>query len=484
MALTPTLPAVPRGILRGNTFTDAVDGAVFDVTDPATGAVIATVADAGPDDATAALEDAVLAQTAWAATTPRKRADILRAAFELVLAKVDDLALLMTLEMGKPLTESRAEVVYAAEFLRWFSEEATRIRGENSVAPTGDARIVTRREPVGPCLLVTPWNFPLAMGTRKIAPALAAGCAVIVKPATATPLTMLAFGQLLVEAGVPAGVVSILPTSQSPQVVATIVADRRLRKISFTGSTTVGKQLIAQSADNVLRMSMELGGNAPLIVCEDADIPHAVAETLKAKLRNNGEACTAANVIYVHEAVADEYTAALAAAWETLRVGPGYAPDSQVGPVISQEAVDRITALIDEAVSDGAIVAARAATPPDGSYVAPTLLRSVPSHARIVSEEIFGPVAPIVTWRDEDNLIRILNSSEYGLAAYLFARDSATIRRITEALEVGMIGVNRGVLSNVAAPFGGVKHSGFGREGGDVGIDEYLTVKYLAVDAD
>lgn len=483
MTLTPTLPAVQRGILRGNAFADGVDGAVFDVTDPASGAVIATVADAGPADATAALDDAVLAQTGWAAASPRLRADILRRAYELVLKKADDLALVMTLEMGKPLAESRSEVLYAAEFLRWFSEEAIRIRGENSVAPAGDARIVTRREPVGPCLLVTPWNFPLAMGTRKIGPALAAGCSVIVKPATATPLTMLAFGQLLIDAGVPAGVVSILPTSQSPEVVGTLLADRRLRKISFTGSSTVGKQLIAQSADNVLRMSMELGGNAPLIVCADVDIPHVVAETLKAKLRNNGEACTAANVIYVHDSVAEQYTAALAAAWRTLRVGPGYAADSDVGPVISHDAVDRIADLIDDAVSRGATIVAHADAPAEGSYVTPTLLSNVPPDARIVTEEIFGPVAPVVTWHDEATLLRTLNAGDYGLAAYLFAQDAATIRRITESLEVGMIGINRGVLSNVAAPFGGVKHSGFGREGGDVGIDEYLTVKYLAIDA-
>ena len=484
MAPTLTLPAVPHGLLRRNRFIDAAGGATFDVTDPATDAVIASIADASPADALAALSDATDAQPAWAATAPRRRADILRAAYELVLSRTDELALLMTMEMGKPLGESRSEVIYAAEFLRWFSEEATRIRGEATTAPSGDSRIITRREPVGPCLLVTPWNFPLAMATRKIAPALAAGCTVIVKPATATPLTTLAFGKLLIEAGAPHGVVSILPTSQSPEVVAILLSDPRLRKVSFTGSTTVGTQLIAQSAPNVLRMSMELGGNAPLIVCADADIPHAVAETLKAKLRNNGEACTAANTIYVHDDVAAEFTAMLARAWSTLCVGPGYVDGNDVGPVISHDAVHRINSMIEEAITLGASVAARVDTPPgSGSYVAPTLLMNVPPHAQIVREEIFGPVAPILTWRDEAHLLATLNAGQYGLAGYLFSRDPDTIRRIAEHLEVGMIGVNRGVLSNVAAPFGGVKHSGFGREGGATGIDEYLTTKYLAVDA-
>jgi succinate-semialdehyde dehydrogenase / glutarate-semialdehyde dehydrogenase len=475
----------PTGLFIGNEFKDAASGATFDVLDPATGDVLVAIADAGIDDALAALDSAAAAQAAWAQTPSRVRADILRRAYDLILARAEELALLMTLEMGKPLAESAAEIVYGAEFLRWFSEEAVRFGGQTRTASDGASRIVTIKEPVGPCLMVTPWNFPLAMGTRKIGPALAAGCTVIVKPAGLTPLTMNALAAILKEAGLPDGVLSVLPTKSSSAVVSALTADARLRKLSFTGSTAVGKELIRQSADQVLRVSMELGGNAPLIVCEDADIPQAARETMKAKLRNNGEACTAANVLYVHESVAEEFAAELGRHFDALTVGAGYDDGSTVGPVIDDKAVRSLTDLVDDAVSRGATVASNASTPAgsDGTFFPPTLLVNVPADARLVKEEIFGPVAPIVTWSDELEMLALANSSEYGLAGYLFTKDLDRARRISEGLEVGMIGVNRGVLSNVAAPFGGIKQSGYGREGGDVGIEEYLETKYLSIDA-
>lgn len=479
------LAHAPTGILIDNEFRPASTGAEFEVHDPATGDTIATLADASVADAIAALDSAVRVQDAWAATPARERADILRRAYELILERRTDLALLMTLEMGKPLAESEAEISYGAEFLRWFAEEAVRFGGSTTHSPTGDTRIVTIQQPVGPCLLVTPWNFPLAMGTRKIGPALAAGCPVIVKPAGLTPLSMNALAAILIESGLPAGVLSVIPTSNSSGTVAALMADPRLRKISFTGSTEVGKQLIRQSADQVLRVSMELGGNAPLIVCADADIPHAVDEAMKAKLRNNGEACTAANVFYVHEDVVETFTDQIRSRFEAIVVGPGYHADSTVGPIIDQRSAYALQELVDDAVARGARVLSRREAPAGtgGSYFPPTLLGDVPRDARVVTEEIFGPIAPIVTWADEDDLIEQANSTEYGLAAYLFTRDLDRARVIAERLQVGMLGLNRGVLSNVAAPFGGIKQSGYGREGGHVGIAEYLQTKYLSIDA-
>ncbi|WP_460772560.1 NAD-dependent succinate-semialdehyde dehydrogenase [Microbacterium sp. GXF7504] len=475
----------PTGVFIRNEFRDASDGGRFGVTDPATGEILTEMADATVDDAMDALDAATSAQADWAATAPRRRADILRRAYELLIERREPLALLMTLEMGKPLAESEAEITYGADFLRWFAEEAVRVSGQTSTSPSGESRILTLRQPVGPCLLVTPWNFPLAMGTRKLGPALAAGCTVVIKPATPTPLTMNALAAILVEAGVPAGVVSVIPTTASVETVAALMADGRLRKISFTGSTHVGRQLIRQSADQVLRLSMELGGNAPFIVCPDADLDRAADEAMKAKLRNNGEACTAANVFYVHADVVDDFTAALAERFRALVVGPGSDPASTVGPLIDEHAVDRIRGLVADATDRGASVVASVPVPADGlgAYFSPTLLRDVPADARIVREEIFGPVAPVVTWHDRAELIDQVNASEYGLASYLFTRDLHGAAALVEALHVGMVGVNRGVLSDVAAPFGGIKHSGYGREGGAVGIDEYLETKYVALDA-
>ncbi|MGQ1838646.1 NAD-dependent succinate-semialdehyde dehydrogenase [Kocuria turfanensis] len=478
---TPVLSRVPTGLLLGGRFVSSTSRNQFYVTDPATGQTLVAVADADPDDAREALDQASEAQDSWKRTAPQVRAAILRRAYELMLEQAEDLALLVTLEMGKPVPESLDEVKYAAEFLRWFSEETIRINGITRVAPDNDSRIFTLKEPIGPCLLVTPWNFPLAMGTRKIGPALAAGCTAIVKPATPTPLSMNMLGQIFLEAGLPAGVLSILPTTDSPAVVSAIMADPRLRKLSFTGSTQVGKILAARAADNVLRLSLELGGNAPLIVCRDADIDRAVDETMKAKLRNNGEACTAANVIYAHRDVAEKYSMALARRFDELVVGPGYETSSTVGPLIDNNAVCKVQELVQDALDKGARVLSELAIPTEGSYCAPSVLGEVPLEARIVHEEVFGPVAPIVTWDDEAELLQGLNASPYGLAGYLFTRDLDTARRFSEDLQVGMLAINRGVLSNVAAPFGGLKHSGYGHEGGDEGIEEYLDTKYVAL---
>jgi len=478
------LANVPTGILIGGEWREGSARGRVSVDDPATGLELATVADATAADATAALDAAVAAQRGWAATPPRVRGEILRRAFELMIERQEDLALLMTLEMGKPLAESRSEVAYAADFLRWFSEEAVRQNGSWTTAPDGLSRLLTMKQPVGPCLLVTPWNFPLAMGTRKIGPALAAGCTVIVKPAKQTPLSMHALAGILIEAGLPAGVLNVVTTSGSAAVVSTLLADPRLRKLSFTGSTEVGRVLAEQSAAGMLRLSMELGGNAPFIVFDDADLEHAADEAMKAKLRNNGEACTAANRFYVQAGVLDEFTELLRVRFERLVVGAGYDPDSTVGPLIDRGAVEKITGLVDEAVASGARIVSRREAPTGsaGYYYPPTLLADVAPDARVVREEIFGPVAPIVAFATEAQALEYANSSEYGLASYLFTRDLDRAIRVAEGLEAGMVGLNRGVLSNVAAPFGGIKSSGFGREGGNEGIDEYQETKYVALD--
>ncbi|MBK9100639.1 MAG: NAD-dependent succinate-semialdehyde dehydrogenase [Austwickia sp.] len=476
------LAQLPTQLFIGGRWRDASDGGLLDVEDPATGAVLTQVADATAQDAQDALAAAADAQAGWAATPARQRAELLRAAYERIVERTEDFALTMTLEMGKPLAESRGEVAYGAEFFRWFSEEAVRIRGSYTTNPAGGSRLLTMRQPVGPTLMITPWNFPLAMGTRKLGPALAAGCTAVVKPARQTPLTMLLLARTLEEVGVPAGVVNVLATSRTSEVVAPLMTDRRLRKVTFTGSTQVGKQLIAQSADQVLRVSMELGGNAPLIVFEDADVEVAVAQTMLAKMRNTGEACTAANRLLVHESVAGEYARRLAEAMGGLRMGRGTSEDTQLGPLIDDAARKGVDALVQDAVARGATLAVGGA-PADGpGYFYPaTVLTDVPAQAAILAEEVFGPVAPISTFATLEEAIARANDTTYGLISYVFTRDLSRALRVSEALEFGMVAVNAGVVSNPAAPFGGVKQSGLGREGGAEGIEEFVEVKYVGI---
>ena len=476
------LSAVPKGLLRNGSWVDASTGKTLGVIDPSTGEVLVEVADASVEDARAALDAAVAAQPAWAATPPRERGEILRRTFEIMTERNEELALLMTLEMGKPIAESRAEVAYAADFFRWFSEEAVRLDGTWSTAPDGKSRIVTMKQPVGPCLLVTPWNFPLAMGARKIGPAVAAGCTVVVKAAKQTPLSMHAIAAILSEAGLPDGVLSTVTTSKASAVVSSLIDDPRLRKLSFTGSTEVGQSLAEQSAKGLIRLSLELGGNAPFIVFEDADIDHAVDQAMLAKLRNNGEACTAANRFYVHESVLDEFSTKFAARFEKLVVGRGTDAAVTLGPLIDQAAVDKVEELVASAVAEGASILYETPLPDSTGYFSPArVITGVSPTSRLVTEEIFGPVAPIVAFSSEEQLLEWANASDYGLAGYIFTKDLDRAVRVSEKLEVGMVGVNRGVLSNPAAPFGGVKSSGYGREGGHVGIDEYVETKYLSL---
>ncbi|MBQ0828887.1 NAD-dependent succinate-semialdehyde dehydrogenase [Streptomyces tagetis] len=475
----------PQGLFVDGEWRPARSGATLAVEDPGTTEAIAEVADAAPADAADALDAAVRAQASWAATPPRERGEVLRRAYEAIIARTDELALMMTLEMGKPLAESRAEVAYAAEFLRWFSEEAVRIDGGYMTAPGGGSRVVTLRQPVGPCLLITPWNFPMAMGTRKIGPALAAGCTVVVKPARQTPLSMLALVDILREAGAPPGVVNVFTTSRSGEVTDHLLHDTRLRKLSFTGSTGVGRALLAGASRTVLRTSMELGGNAPFLVFADADLDAAVEGAFLAKMRNTGEACTAANRFYVHSSVAAEFGRRLAERLAALPVRHGLDPESQVGPLIDAAAVKNVTALVTDATEAGAtLLTPDADVPADGHFLAPAVLDGVPLGARALREEIFGPVAPIVAFDDEESAVALANDSEYGLAGYLYTESLDRGLRVSERLECGMVGLNQGVISNPAAPFGGVKQSGLGREGGAVGIDEYLSLKYLAIRAD
>lgn len=477
----PLLPAdqPTRLLIAGGWRTGGRDP--FAVTNPATGEVLAHVANASVADGRDALDAAVDAQRAWARTPARERAELLRRAFELVRARAEDLATVMTLEMGKPLVEARGEVAYGGEFLRWFSEEAPRVAGRYRPSPEGTLRQLVVRRPVGPCLLITPWNFPLAMATRKVAPALAAGCTVVLRPASLTPLTSLLFASLLADAGVPAGVVNVI-TSRDHDVTDAILADPRLRKLSFTGSTPVGRTLLAQASDNVLRTSMELGGNAPLIVFEDADLDVAVRGAQQAKLRNTGEACTAANRLLVHESVADEFAQRLADRFAALQVGDGLAPGTDVGPIITRQARDGLHALVQAARMAGArVLTGGEPLAGAGWFYAPTVLAGVPHGAEILREEIFGPVAPITTFATEAEAIALANDVPVGLAAYVFTRDLNRVLRMTESLEAGMIGVNAGVISNAAAPFGGVKHSGLGREGSHEGIEEYLETVYVAL---
>ncbi|WP_285184628.1 NAD-dependent succinate-semialdehyde dehydrogenase [Rhodococcus sp. MEB041] len=475
------LASVPTGLWIDGAFVDAADGGTFAVHDPATGDVLARVADAGEKDALRALDSAVAVQDEWAATAPRTRSTILRAAWEAVIERTEDLALLMTLEMGKALPESRGEVTYGAEFLRWFSEEAVRIQGRYTQSPSGAGRILVTKVPVGPVLAVTPWNFPLAMGTRKIGPALAAGCTVLVKPAEDTPLTMLLLAEIMAGAGLPAGVLSVLPASNAPAVTEPLLADGRLRKVTFTGSTRVGKILIEQSARNVLRTSMELGGNAPFVVFDDADIDAAVDGAMAAKMRNGGEACTAANRLIVAESVREEFTEKLTARIAALTVGPGSSDGTNVGPLVNEKQRTNVRSLVDDAVAAGARVRTGGhVIDGPGWFFEPTVLDEVPPSARIVREEIFGPVAAITSFVDEQDAVDAANDTEFGLAAYIYTRDLDRALRVSDRIASGMVGVNRGVVSDVAAPFGGVKQSGLGSEGGTEGIDEYLDTKYVA----
>jgi len=455
------------------------------VQDPSTGEVLAEVADASPADAIAALDAAVEAAPAWAAHPPRERGEILRRAFEMILSRADDLALLMTLEMGKPLAESRSEIVYAAEFLRWFSEEAVRIDGRYASAPGGNGRLLTMRQPVGPCLLITPWNFPLAMGTRKVGPAIAAGCTMVVKPAQQTPLSMLAFAQILEECGLPGGVLNLITSSSAGATSAPLIADQRLRKLSFTGSTEVGRLLMSQASETLLRLSMELGGNAPFLVFGDADLDAAVQGAVLAKMRNGGEACTAANRFHVHESVAGEFTERLAQRIGGMKLGRGTEPGIELGPLIDGKQRDKVAELVQDAVDRGAKpLAGGNAVDGPGYFYEATVLGDIDAGSRLMTEEIFGPVAPVVTFSTEEEAIRAANASQYGLAAYLFTTDLKRALRVSEALQTGMIGLNQGIVSNPAAPFGGIKQSGFGREGGPEGINEYLATKYLAINMD
>ncbi|MEY9966845.1 succinate-semialdehyde dehydrogenase/glutarate-semialdehyde dehydrogenase [Streptacidiphilus sp. MAP12-16] len=477
------LAAVPTGCLIDGRWRPAARGELFTVFDPATGLPLTQVSDAAPEDVSDALDAACRAQPVWAATAPRQRSELLRRAYDLLHTRREEFALLITLEMGKPLAESRAEVAYAADYLLWFSEQAVRIAGEYRISPQGDSRIVTMRQPVGPCLLVTPWNFPLAMMTRKAAPAFAAGCTAILKPAEDTPLTCLYFAQILVEADIPAGVVNVLPTSRPAPLVAQLLADPRLRKLSFTGSTEVGRSLAATAGARMLRSSMELGGNAPFLVFEDADLQAAVEGALLAKLRNAGESCVAANRFLVHEDLADAFTSQLADRMSSLVLARGTDPAAQMGPLINERQRARVARLVDDAVARGAQVVTGGGPRLDpGWFYPPTVLADVPPGAMISSQEVFGPVATVCSFKGEDEAVRLANDTEAGLVAYLYTRDINRALRVSELLDAGMVGLNRGLVSNAAAPFGGVKQSGLGKEGGFEGLDEYLTIKYLAVD--
>jgi succinate-semialdehyde dehydrogenase / glutarate-semialdehyde dehydrogenase len=476
------IDAVPKGLLIGGKWREASGSATFTVEDPSTGEALCAVADANVDDGMAALEAAARVQAAWAAHPPRERGEILRRAFEAVTACTDDIALLMTLEMGKPLAESRAEVAYGADFLRWFSEEAVRVRGDYSIAPSGKGRILTMRQPVGPSIMITPWNFPLAMATRKVAPAIAAGCTMVLKPAALTPLCSLALARILEEAGLPEGVLNVITTSASGRVMEPLIRDPRARKLSFTGSTEVGRKLIEQSAAQVLRVSMELGGNAPFLVFEDADLDAAVEGAMLAKMRNMGEACTSANRFHVAAPVAADFVDRLATRMGSLKVGRGTEPDVQVGPLIDNAGRAKVVELVEDATRAGARVVVGGEPPPGpGYFFPPTVLSEVPPGARVLREEIFGPVAPVSVFATEEEAVAAANQTEFGLVAYVYTADLKRAFRVIEQLEAGMVGLNQGIVSNAAAPFGGVKQSGVGREGGSEGIKEYLEIKYVAL---
>ncbi|MEU1911392.1 NAD-dependent succinate-semialdehyde dehydrogenase [Streptomyces massasporeus] len=473
---------VPKQLFIGGGWHSAESGRTLSVDNPATGEELCRVADASPADGQRAVDAAVAAQAAWAATAPRVRSEILRRAYDIIIARTEDLALLMTLEMGKPLAEARAEVAYGAEFFRWFSEEAVRVDGGLMTAPDGRNRLLVTRQPVGPCLLITPWNFPLAMGTRKIGPAIAAGCTIVLKPAPQTPLTSLALAAILKEAGLPDGVLNIITTTDAAGVIEPLLRGGRIRKLSFTGSTGVGRLLLAQCADTVIRTSMELGGNAPLIVFDDADLDTAVEGTMVAKMRNMGESCCAANRIYVHTSLADEFARRLATRMAALTVGDGTEPGTDVGPLIDVTGRSKAHDLVQDAVKRGATILTGGELPEGpGCFYPPTVLTGIAPESQIIDTEIFGPVAAIRTFDTEDEAVTAANDTEFGLAAYLFTQNLDRALRVAERLESGMIGLNTGLVSNPAAPFGGIKQSGLGREGGTVGIDEFLEYKYIAI---
>ncbi|RAO19918.1 NAD-dependent succinate-semialdehyde dehydrogenase [Micromonospora noduli] len=472
-----------RRLRIGDAWRDAASGATFAVEDPATGKTIAEVADADVVDGLAALDVASTAMAEWAATPPRKRSELLTATYRALTERSEEVARLITLEMGKPLAEARGEVAYGAEFFRWFAEEAVRVEGRYSIAPAGGYRILTVPKPVGPCVFVTPWNFPLAMGARKIAPALAAGCTTITKPAGQTPLTMLFLARIMEEVGVPPGVVNVVTTKRSGEVVSALLADGRTRKLSFTGSTEVGRVLLRQAADNVLRTSMELGGNAALIVCADADLDVALDGAMVAKMRNIGESCIAANRIYVEEPVRDEFAARFAERMGALSMGHGLDDGVNVGALIDEASVTKIDELVVDAVDRGARVLVGGERPDGpGHFYPPTVLVDVPDDARMLKAEIFGPVAPIISFTSDDEVMAKANDTEHGLAGYVFTRDLQRALRFTEGLDTGMLGINRGLISDPSAPFGGVKQSGIGKEGSHEGILEYLDLTYVAID--
>jgi succinate-semialdehyde dehydrogenase/glutarate-semialdehyde dehydrogenase len=474
--------AVPTELFIGGQWRQATGGRTFDVEDPSTAKALCSVADASPEDGMAALDAAVAAQPSWAQHPPRERGEILRRAYEMMMDRQDDLALLMTLEMGKPLAESKGEIAYAAEFFRWFAEEAVRITGGFATSPNGTGRFLVMRQPVGPCLLITPWNFPAAMGSRKIGPAVAAGCTMVMKPAGQTPLSMLALADILRECGLPDGVLNVVPTSSSGRVMEPLIRDGRARKLSFTGSTEVGRRLLEQCSEQIVRTSMELGGNAPFLVFADADLDAAVEGAMTAKMRNIGEACTAANRFYVHADVAEEFSSRLAERMGALRIGRGTEDGVQVGPLIEPKAREKVQQLVDDAVSRGArVLVGGDPLEGPGHFYRPTVLTGVSTDAEMAHTEIFGPVAPITTFTDEDEVLADANNTQYGLVSYVYTRDLQRALRVSERLEAGMVGLNQGLVSNPAAPFGGIKHSGLGREGGTVGIDEFLETKYVAV---
>ena len=480
------LDAVPTQLLIGGAWRDGAGGETLAVEDPATGEEIARVADATPQDALDALGAADDAWRGdWRQSTPRERADILRRAYEAVVARTDELALLMTLEMGKPLAESEAEVAYGASFLRWYAEEAVRADGRFATHEAGTGRLLTMKQPVGPCVFITPWNFPLAMGTRKIGPAIAAGCTMVVKPAKLTPLSMLMLARILEQAGLPAGVLNVVTARSSGAVMEPLIRDPRTRKLSFTGSTEVGRKLIEQSAEQVLRVSMELGGNAPFLVFADADLDDAVEGAVVAKMRNIGEACTAANRFHVAEPIAAEFADKLAARMGAMKIGPGTEDGVEVGPLIDDDQLAKVAELVDDAVGRGArVLCGGERVDGPGHFYQPTVLADVPAGARLLEEEIFGPVAPITTFATEQEAIAAANDTEFGLVAYLYTSDLKRALRVSERIETGMVGVNQGIVSNAGAPFGGVKQSGIGREGGPEGIEEYLETKYVAIAID
>jgi len=475
------LEKVPKQLLIGGDWVDGSEG-TLPVEDPATQETLTDVADASPADAVKALDAAVETQKEWQNTPPRERGEILRRAWEEITERADELALLMTLEMGKSLAESKAEITYGSEFFRWFAEQAVRIDGRYATAPNGQGRLLTMKQPVGPSLMITPWNFPLAMGTRKIGPAVAAGCTMVVKPAKQTPLSMLALAEILANAGLPPGVLNVVTSSSSGSVMEPLIKDPRLRKMSFTGSTEVGKKLMEQASDQLLRLSMELGGNAPFIVFDDADLDDVVEGAMIAKMRNIGEACTAANRFHVADSLAEPFAEKLAERMSKLKLGRGTEEGVDIGPLIDGDQRSKVQELVDDATSKGAnVVVGGSAREGQGYFYEPTVLADIPDDANLLKEEIFGPVAPVKSFDSEDEAIAAANDTEYGLVAYVYTSDVKRALRVSEALEYGMVGLNQGMVSNPAAPFGGIKQSGFGREGGYEGIEEYLETKYVAI---